>query len=129
MSNLSSSHKVPVIVGRIPVVGTGAVGEHLVVNQLDLGISTQITPRILEDWQGEGVQLTLQTAITSVKDLKTAEDSGGIMDRFDLGNHTLDCNSICKFAEPMILGSMSAIGLRSGDLQDRELAVVVRITR
>lgn len=124
--NVSSGHNTVLVVSSIPVVGTGAVGEQSVVQQIHLGISAEVTPRLLAEWQGEGVQLSVRTSLTSMGDLITAEDSGGDLDRFRRGNHSLECNSICKLGEATAVGGLSAIGLPSDGEGVRDMTVVVR---
>lgn len=126
-SNLNSVQKMPLIMGRIPIVGNGAMGEQLIVNQTEVGIAASLTPRILESWQGEGVQIQMQTTLTTVSDVSLKEASGSELDRYKLGMHTMECNTICPFDQPVIVGSLSAVGLFPEDENQRQMTVVVLV--
>lgn len=128
--NLCSGHRMPFIAGRVPVVGNNAMGTQPIMNQLNIGIMAQVTPRLQEAWQGDGVTIALQTAITTMKDFEPAHNSDDDVDRFQLGNQVLETSAVCEFDKPVVAGSLSAVGLfPSEDEEDRELIVVVRVTR
>ena len=126
-SNLNSIQKMPMIVGKVPVVGTGAVGEQLVINKVDVGILASVTPRMLETWQGEGVQIQMQTTLTTITDVSLKESSGSELDRFKLGLHTMECNTICQIDHPVVVGSLSAVGLFPQNDDQRRMTVVVLV--
>ncbi len=119
----------PLVTGRVPVVG-GDVGYQPIVTLVNVGIMAQVTPRLQQSWQGDGVTLSLQTAITTMKDYEPAHSSDDDVDRFQLGNQVLETNAVCAFDKPVVAGSLSAVGLfPNDDEEDRELVVVLRVTR
>ncbi|MEO2024280.1 MAG: hypothetical protein ABGZ23_00195 [Fuerstiella sp.] len=127
--NLCSGHRMPLVVGQIPVVGTNSVGLQLIMDQINIGINVEITPHLQQAWQGEGVRLAFRTALTTMKDHQPATEDGDKIDRFQLGNQILETNAVCTFDVPVVIGSLSAVGLFSEDDEDRELVVVVLPTR
>ena len=130
MGNFSSGHRVPLIAGRIPVVGTGAIGVQPIVSQVHVGIMAQVMPRLQESWEGDGIQLSLQTEITDMRDLRNSENGDGDIDRYELGRHALAASVICRPATLTIAGSLSAIGLIPDAGQaTQELTVVVQVSK
>lgn len=130
LGKLSSGTQVPLIVSRIPVVGQGAVGIQPQVSNAHIGVTAQIKARLQETWEGDGIQLSLMTELTEMKDLTHSEASGGDIDRFQLGRYALEANVVCPPATLTIAGSLSAIGLLDGDQQStKELTVVVRVSK
>lgn len=130
LGNLSSGHQTPLITGRIPVVGNGAIGIQPLVSQVHIGLTAQVHPRIQETWEGNGIQLSLQTDITEMTERTHCETTGGDIDRFQLGHSALSANILCRPSTLNIVGSLSAIGSVSEDSPKmKELTVVVRVSK
>ena len=128
--NLSSGYQMPLVVGKISVVGTGAVGEQPIVSHVHIGIMAEVTPRVLATWEGEGAQLTMQTETTTMNNLIETTDAAADVDRFQLGRDSLESNVICSWNQPVVVGSLSTVGLSSDQAENnRELTLVVLITK
>jgi len=127
--NLCSGHRMPLVLGQIPVVAANSSGLQPIVTQINVGINVEITPHLQQNWQGDGVRLALRTAITTMKDHDPATEDGDKIDRFQLGSQILETNAVCAFDVPVVVGSLSAVGLFPGDDEERELVFVVLPTR
>ena len=123
--NLCSGHRMPLVLGQIPVVGANSSGLQPVVTQINIGINVEITAQLQQDWQGDGVRLALRTAMTTMTDHESAGTDSDTIDRFQLGNQILETNVVCAFDRPVVVGSLSAVGLYAEDDEDREIVVVV----
>jgi hypothetical protein len=115
----------PLVVGQIPVVGANSSGLQPVVNHVNIGINVEITAQLQQDWQGDGVRLALRTAMTTMTNHESAATDSETIDRFQLGNQILETNAVCAFDRPVVVGSLSAVGLFADDDEDREIVVVV----
>lgn len=129
-SHHSSGHRMPLVTGKVPVVGNGAIGHQPIINSVHIGIMAEFTPRLQASWEGDGVRLELQTAVTAMNETVNAEASGGDIDRFQLGRHGLESNIVCPLGKPIIAGSLSAVALApDGDEEKSELTVVIQVSK
>ncbi|MEQ9407087.1 MAG: hypothetical protein RIK87_05150 [Fuerstiella sp.] len=127
--HLCSGHRMPLVIGRVPVVGTDAIGHQPQVAHVNIGIMAEVTPQFQEDWQGDGIRLLLRTAMTTLQEHEQAAEHNGEIDRFQLGNHVLETNAVCQVGKPAVAGSLTAVGLFPDADEDRELVVVVLVSR
>lgn len=127
---LSSGYSTPVIAGQVPVVGNGASGLQPIMSELPIGLSANVTPRITAAGDEHSVQLAVQTEKTVLRDFESTETTGGSVDRYQLGRHSLTADCTCQFEVPTIIGSLSTVGLakKSGD-HSTELVLVVKVSQ
>lgn len=124
---LRSGYVIPVIAGKVPVVGNGASGLQPIMAKLHVGLTADVTPRILEV-KGKAVQLAVQTEMTRMKDFESTDFTGGEVDRYQLERHNLDANCTCQIGTPTIVGSLSVLGI-STEADQQELVLVVEVTQ
>jgi hypothetical protein len=127
--NLCAGHRMPLVVGQIPVVGANSSGLQPIVNQVNIGINVEITAQLQQDWQGDGVRLALRTAMTTMMDHEPTRKGDDGIDRFELGSQVLETHAVCAFDVPVVVGSLSAVGLFAEDDEARKVVVVVPPTR
>ena len=128
-SHVCSGHRMPLITGRVPLVGTEEVGYQPVVTHVNVGLFAEVQPRLQDAWEGDGIQLTIRTAMTTMPEQDTAEDTSGEIDRFQLGSQVLEGNVVCDAGQPVAVGSLSAVGLFPDDDEDRELVLIINVTK
>lgn len=128
-SHVCSGHRMPLVTGRVPVVGTEEVGYQPVVTHVNVGLFAEVQPRLQDAWEGDGVQVTFRTAMTTLPEQENAEDTSGEIDRFQFGSQVLEGNVVCDAGQPVAVGSLSAVGLFPDDDEDRELVLIVNVTK
>ena len=126
-SNLNSGHRVPLIISSVPVVGNSASEHNPVVSVTNIGINLQVTPRIQERWNHQGIRLEIMSEITTNAVPNEPAHSPGDIDRFTVGTHVLETNLVCQSGVPVVAGGLTAVGLFPGDEEDREMVLVVLV--
>lgn len=129
-ANIVSGYRKPLLVGRVPVIGSGAAGDQPVISHVNIGIVAEATLNLPQNNDGsKNVRLNLRSMLTDLEHFEGTETTGGDIDRFHLGNHVLETVTVCPFDRPVIAGSLSATKNSSEKQSDMETIVVVRVTK
>jgi hypothetical protein len=125
--NLVTGHRMPVVVGSVPVVGHNASEHQPIVETCNIGLSLEVTPRIQEQWNGSGIRMELRTELTTLAEPSKPARSAGEIDRYTIGSHALETNTLCQSGVPVVAGGLTAVGLFPGDEEDREMITVLLV--
>jgi len=138
-THMASGRKVPVIIGSIPVVGTGSAGHSPTVQVLHLGLMlearvTSVPDYLISELDGkksEQAELNFRSQVTNpdahVQDRSSIEK----IDRYELGEHTAAGSCRILIGTPTLISSLTQLSHQelNGTAIPPELQLVVRVTR
>ena len=107
-TRLRSGGEKRVVTSVVPVVGTGAIGHQPVITSFPLGLDTIIAADAIPQWEGEGLRIRVQSALTSLSDYVPRSD-GESVDDFQLNRMELTTTLHSLSGRPVIAGSLTAI--------------------
>ena len=137
-THTASGRQVPVVVGSIPVVGTGESGDSPTVRTLLLGIVLEAQVSSVPSYSVESrdgqplqqVELAFRSTISN-PDTKVQEliAAGGKIDRYSLGRHVAAGSCVLEVGKPTAIAALTRLSTSASDTTEKvQMHLIVRVT-
>ncbi len=134
-ANFSSGYRRPVVVGKVPVVGSGVSGDHPIVRHLLIGLMLEVVVDPVAEFQIDPA-IQDQVAAVRFRSSLTHDDAPDVaventlgIDRFKLGAHVVEGVTWLRFGQPAIVGSLSSVaGPQVEGADQNEIVMVMMLT-
>ena len=113
-----------VVTGRVPVAGTDSPGYRPITELTPVGLSAIVSGRELTEWEGQGVRLDVETALTSLTSCQ-ADANERLIDRCDIDRLSLKTTCVCQPGRPIIAGQLTRLKSKTAKSDKVDMCLVL----